>query len=61
MRWPQRRDWPAVAGLGFLFFAVFFVLYNVALAYTTVARGTLALSTLPLMTMVTGARSASRH
>jgi drug/metabolite transporter (DMT)-like permease len=55
VHWPQRSDWPAVAGLGFLFFAVFFVLYNVALGYTTVARGTLALSTLPLMTMVAGA------
>lgn len=55
VRWPQRQDWPAVAGLGFLFYAVFFVLYNVALAYTTVARGTLALSTLPLMTMLAGA------
>ena len=55
VRWPERRDWPAVAGLGFVFYAVFFVLYNVALAYTTVARGTLALSTLPLMTLVTGA------
>jgi drug/metabolite transporter (DMT)-like permease len=55
VRFPQRRDWPAVAGLGFMFFAVFFVLYNVALAYTTVARGTLALSTLPLMTMIVGA------
>jgi drug/metabolite transporter (DMT)-like permease len=54
-RWPERADWPAVAGLGFMFFAVFFVLYNVALGYTTVARGTLALSTLPLMTMVAGA------
>ena len=38
VRWPPRRDWPAVAGLGFMFFAVFFVFYNVALAYTTVAR-----------------------
>jgi drug/metabolite transporter (DMT)-like permease len=55
VRWPGRRDWPAVAGLGFMFFAVFFVFYNLALAYTTVARGTLALSTLPLMTMVVGA------
>jgi drug/metabolite transporter (DMT)-like permease len=52
---PPRQDWPAVAGLGFLFFAVFFVIYNLALSYTTVARGTLALSTLPLMTMVAGA------
>ena len=55
VRWPQRGDWPAVAGLGFMFYAVFFVFYNVALAYTTVARGTLALSTLPLMTMLVGA------
>lgn len=55
VRWPPRADWPAVAGLGFLFYAVFFVFYNVALGYTTVARGTLALSTLPLMTMVVGA------
>jgi drug/metabolite transporter (DMT)-like permease len=31
------------------------VFYNVALAYTTVARGTLALSTLPLMTLAVGA------
>jgi drug/metabolite transporter (DMT)-like permease len=56
VRWPQgRSDRLLVAGLGLLFYAVFFVLYNVALAYTTVARGTLALSTLPLMTMVVGA------
>jgi drug/metabolite transporter (DMT)-like permease len=55
VRFPQRQDWAAVAGLGFMFFAVFFVFYNVALAYTTVARGTLALSTLPLMTMIAGA------
>jgi drug/metabolite transporter (DMT)-like permease len=55
VRWPGRADWPAVATLGFMFFAVFFVFYNVALAYTTVARGTLALSTLPLMTMLVGA------
>jgi drug/metabolite transporter (DMT)-like permease len=55
VRWPPRQDWPVVAGLGLLFYAVFFVLYNVALGFTTVARGTLALSTLPLMTMVAGA------
>ncbi len=56
VRWPQGfRDRLLVAGLGFLFYAVFFVLYNLALAYTTVARGTLALSTLPLMTMLVGA------
>ena len=54
-KWPTRADGPAVAGLGFLFYAVFFVFYNLALSYTTVARGTLALSTLPLMTMLVGA------
>jgi len=54
VRWPPREDWPAVAGLGFAFYGVFFVLYNVALSFTTVARGTLALATLPLMTMVAG-------
>ena len=55
VRWPPRQDWPVVAGLGLMFYAVFFVFYNVALGYTTVARGTLALSTLPLMTMLAGA------
>lgn len=55
VRWPQRADWVAVMGLGLMFYALFFVFYNVALSLTTVARGTLALSTLPLMTMVVGA------
>lgn len=53
--WPQRRDWPAVCLLGVLFFGLFFVFYNVALAYTTAARASLALATLPLQTMVVGA------
>jgi len=55
VRWPDARDRPWVVALGVMFYAVFFVFYNVALAYTTVARGTLALSTLPLMTMAVGA------
>jgi drug/metabolite transporter (DMT)-like permease len=54
-KWPQPRDWPAVAALGFAFFGVFFVLYNIALSYTTAARASLALATLPLSTMVVGA------
>jgi len=54
-RWPKRGDWPAVAALGFAFFGVFFVLYNIALSYTTAARASLALATLPLSTMVVGA------
>ena len=54
-RWPQRADWPGVAALGLCFFGLFFVLYNIALGYTTAARASLALSTLPLQTMVVGA------
>jgi drug/metabolite transporter (DMT)-like permease len=55
VRWPQRNDWLAVAGLGLAFFGMFFVLYNIAVSYTTAARASLALSTLPLQTMVVGA------
>ena len=54
-RWPQRRDWPAVAALGLCFFGLFFILYNIAVGYTTAARASLALSTLPLQTMLVGA------
>ena len=54
-RWPARRDWPAVAGLGLLFFALFPLLFNAALIFTTAARGALALSALPLLTMLVGA------
>jgi drug/metabolite transporter (DMT)-like permease len=55
VRWPPRRDWPAVAVLGFCFFGLFFVLYNIAIGFTTAARASLALATLPLHTMVVGA------
>lgn len=55
VRWPQRSDWPAVIALGLCFFGLFFVLYNIAVSYTTAARASLALSTLPLQTMVVGA------
>jgi len=58
-RWPAYRDWPAVAGLGMLFFAVFPLLFNASLIFTTAARGALALSTLPLLTMVVGAALGS--
>ena len=54
-RWPARADWPAVVGLGLLFFGLFPVLFNAALVFTTAARGSLALSTLPLLTMVVAA------
>jgi drug/metabolite transporter (DMT)-like permease len=55
VRWPPQRDWPAVAALGLCFFGLFFVLYNLAIGYTTAARASLALATLPLHTMVVGA------
>lgn len=55
VRWPPRSDWLAVAALGLCFFGLFFVLYNIAVSFTTAARAALALSTLPLQTMVVGA------
>lgn len=54
-RWPAPQDWLGAAMLGLLFFAVFPILFNASLAYTTAARGALALSTLPLLTMLAGA------
>jgi drug/metabolite transporter (DMT)-like permease len=53
-RWPRGKDWYGVAALGILFFCIFFVLYNTALAYTSAARGSLALATLPVTTMLVG-------
>ena len=55
VQWPTRNDWPAVAALGICFFGLFFIFYNIALGYTTAARASLALSTLPLQTMLIGA------
>jgi drug/metabolite transporter (DMT)-like permease len=55
VRWPQQRDWPAVALLGVCFFGLFFILYNIAVGFTTAARASLALATLPLHTMVVAA------
>jgi drug/metabolite transporter (DMT)-like permease len=55
VRWPKRADGPGVALLGFAFFRLFFILYNLAVGYTTAARASLALSTLPLQTMIVGA------
>jgi drug/metabolite transporter (DMT)-like permease len=54
-RWPRGRDWIGVLFLGLLFFALFFALYNLSLAFTTALRGTLALSVLPLVTMTVAA------
>ena len=55
VRWPKREDWPGVALLGLCFYGLFFILYNLAVGYTTAARASLALSTLPLQTMIVGA------
>ena len=55
VRFPSRPDWVPVAALGVAFFGLFFVLFNVALGYTTAARASLAVSTLPVQTMVVGA------
>ena len=55
VRWPRGRDALWVVALGMLFFSFFFMLYNVAMSYTSAARGSLALSMLPLTTMVVAA------
>jgi drug/metabolite transporter (DMT)-like permease len=55
VKWPPRRDWLAVAVLGICFFGLFFVFYNIAIGYTTAARASLALATLPLHTMLIAA------
>ena len=54
-KWPAREDIPAVGLLGLCFFGLFFILYNIAIGFTTAARASLALATLPLSTMVVGA------
>ncbi len=54
-RWPEARDMLPVAVLGLSFFGLFFILYNIAVGYTTAARASLALATLPLHTMVVAA------
>lgn len=55
VQWPRWSDWLGVAALGLSFFGLFFILYNLAVSYTTAARASLALSTLPLQTMLVGA------
>lgn len=54
-RWPNVAALAPIAGLGLLYFTLFPVLFNASLIYTTAARGSLALSTLPLLTMLVGA------
>jgi drug/metabolite transporter (DMT)-like permease len=54
-RWPGGRDWLGVAALGVMFYGVFFVVYGESLYYTSAARGALAVSTLPVLTMIVAA------
>jgi drug/metabolite transporter (DMT)-like permease len=51
LRW-HRADLPWVLGLGALMFTLFPLLFCYGLAHTTAARGTLALSTMPILTML---------
>jgi len=53
--WPSRKDWFGTAALGLLLFGLSPVLFNLSLVYTTAARGALALSTVPLLTILAGA------
>lgn len=61
LAWPRRHLWPRgaallpIAGQGLLYFALFPVLFNASVIYTTAARASLALSALPLLTMLVAA------
>jgi drug/metabolite transporter (DMT)-like permease len=48
----SRAELPVVLGLGTLMFTVFPLLFSFGLAYTTAARGALALSAMPVLTML---------
>jgi drug/metabolite transporter (DMT)-like permease len=61
VRWPGGRDWFGVAALGVMFYGVFFVVYGESLVYTTAARGALAVSTLPILTMMVAALLGREH
>jgi drug/metabolite transporter (DMT)-like permease len=54
-KWPVRADWAGIAALGILFFALYPIVFNFALMFTTAAHAALALSTIPLLSMVIGA------
>lgn len=56
---PRGRDLVTILLLGGLFFAVFPLLFNLGLSWTTAARGALALSTLPLLTLALAALLAA--
>jgi drug/metabolite transporter (DMT)-like permease len=54
-RWPRGSDLVATVALGVLFYAGFFVAYARALTFTTAARGSLGIATLPVLTMLVAA------
>ena len=54
-RWPRCGDWPGVVGIGVMFYGIAMLLYNLSLNYTTAAQATLALATLPFLTLLVGA------
>jgi drug/metabolite transporter (DMT)-like permease len=54
-RWPRNADLIATAALGVLFYGGYFVAYARALTLTTAARGSLGISTLPVLTMLVAA------
>jgi len=53
--WPKPDDVFGIVALGLMYFGLFPILFNASLAFTTAGRGALALSTLPLLTMVAAA------
>lgn len=55
VRWPRGLDLVATAALGVLFYGGFFVAYAHALTFTTAARGSLGVATLPIITMLVAA------
>lgn len=55
VRWPRGLDLIATTGLGVLFYGGFFVAYARALTFTTAARGSLGVATLPVLTMLVAA------
>lgn len=54
-RWPRGVDLLATVALGAMFYGGYFVAYARALTFTTAARGSLAIATLPVLTMLVAA------
>ena len=54
-RWPRDTDLVLTAALGALFYGAYFVAYARALTFTSAARGSLGVATLPVLTMLVAA------